>query len=150
MRTALLLLTFLLVMMVAAAAQQAPATPAQGFTLTVVVEGVNQLGGNVGVLLFNSPKGWAEDRSVALKDIVVPAHEGTVNVVIPNLPAGDYALSIAHDVNQNHKLDRNWMSKPTEQWGISNNPHAIIKTPPYSSGRFTLSQNMEIHVKMQQ
>ncbi len=150
MRTASTILAFLLIMTAGAMAQQAPATPAQGFTLTVIVEGVNQAGGNIGVLLFNSPKGWAEDRTAALRDVVVPAHQGTVNVVIPNLPAGDYALSIAHDVNQNHKLDRNWIGEPKEQWGISNNPHAVIKTPAYSSGRFTLSQNMEIHVKMQQ
>lgn len=133
---------------ISAAAQ----TPATGpvFTLTVIVEGVNNLDGNVGMLVFNSPKGWAEDRSAALKDITVPAHEGTVTIQVPDLPAGEYAVALVHDVNKNHKLDRNFIGQPKEQWGLSNNPHAVIKTPSYSSCTFKLTGNQEIHIKMQQ
>jgi uncharacterized protein (DUF2141 family) len=137
--------------MVASAQQSAPATAAsQGYTLTINVTGIDQRDGNIGVLVFNSPKGWAEDRHAALKDIVVPAQPGTVTVKVPDLPAGEYALSIAPDVNKNHKLDRNWMNKPTEQWGLSNNPHAVIKTPSYNTCKFTLKGDMEIEIKMQQ
>ena len=76
----------------AAAQQSAPAAAGAGqsYTLTVVVEGVNSQGGNVGVLVFISAKGWAEDRSAALKDITVPAHEGTVTIIVPDLPARTY------------------------------------------------------------
>jgi len=135
-----------------AGAQQPPPTaaPTQGYTLTVVVEGVNNLDGNVGMLVFNSPKGWAEDRSAALKDISVPAHPGTVKIEVPGLPAGEYAIALVHDVNKNHKLDRNWISEPKEQWGLSNNPHAVIKTPAYKNCTFTLKGDQEIHIKMQQ
>lgn len=149
MRALFLMMAFTLSLVLSAAAQKSP--PATGgYTLTVVVEGVNDQDGNVGLLVFNSDKGWAEDRAAALRDITVPAHRGTVNIVVPNLPAGDYALSLVHDVNKNHKLDRNWMSKPTEQWALSNNPHAVIKTPSYSACKFTLKGDQEIHVKMQQ
>ena len=99
---------------------------------------MNQEGGNIGVLVFNSDKGWPEDRTAALKDIIVPAHPGTVVVAIPNLPAGDYAVAVLHDANQNHKMDRNWMGKPKEQWAMSNNPHALIKAPSYSTAKFHL------------
>ncbi len=85
-----------------------------------------------------------------LKDITVPAHEGTVTITVPDLPAGTYALALVHDVNKNHKLDRNWIGEPKEQWGLSNNPHAVIKTPSYSACTFELKGNQEIHVKMQQ
>lgn len=143
-------LVFLTVIL-ATAQQPAPAAPsASGYTLTVIVEGVDERDGNVGVLVFNSSKGWAEDRTAALRDITAPAHPGTVTITIPNLPAGEYALSLVHDVNKNHKLDRNWMNKPTEQWGLSNNPHAVIKTPSYSACTFALKGDQDIHIKMQQ
>ena len=132
---------------VPAVAQQASSAPTH--TLTVVVEGVNNLGGNVGILVFNSPKGWAEDRSAALKDISVPAHEGTNKIEIPGLPAGEYAVSLVHDVNVNHKLDKNFIGVPKEQYGLSNNPHVGLKAPPYSSCTFKLTGNMEVHIKMQ-
>ena len=140
----------LAVVLSAAAQQSAPAVAGQGYTLTVIAEGVNNLDGNVGILVFNSPKGWAEDRSVALKDITVPAHEGTVTITVPDLPAGTYAVALVHDVNKNHKLDRNWIGEPKEQWGLSNNPHAVIKTPSYGACTFELKGNQEIHIKMQQ
>jgi len=133
---------------VAACAQQAPAAKPT-YTLTIHVQGVNNQGGNIGVLVFNSEKGWAENRSVALRDVIEPAHPGAVIVTIPNLPAGDYAVAVCHDVNQNHKLDRNWIGIPNEQWGMSNNPHAYIKAPPFSKARFSISGNAEIWVQMQ-
>jgi uncharacterized protein (DUF2141 family) len=119
------------------------------YTLTLTVTGVDEKGGNIGVLVFKSSQGWADDRQAALKDIVVAAHPETVTVTVPDLPAGEYAVSIAHDVNQNHKLDKNWVGKPTEQWGLSNNPHATIKTPSYNACKFTLKGDMELHITMQ-
>ena len=120
-----------------------------GHTLTVVVENINKEGGSIGVLVFSSTKGWPEDRFAAFKDVVVPAHPGTVNVIIPGLPAGDYALAVLHDANQNHKLDKNLFGVPKEQWGMSNNSHATVKAPPFSAARFSLTGDMEVHVRMQ-
>ena len=128
--------------------EQAKEVPT-GFTLTVQVEGVNSQGGNIGVLLFNSTKGWPEDIHAALKDVVVPAHSGTVTVKIENLPAGTYAVSVGHDVNVNHKVDKNFLGVPKEQWGMSNNPHALIKPPSFNTAHFDLKGDAEIRVQMQ-
>jgi uncharacterized protein (DUF2141 family) len=123
-------------------------TPAT-HTLTIQVENVNEDAGNIGVLVFNSTNGWPEDRFAALKDIVVPAHSGTVTVTVPDLPSGTYAVAIAHDVNKNHKVDKNWIGKPKEQWGMSNNPHATVHAPAFDKAKFALKDDLEIHVTMQ-
>jgi uncharacterized protein (DUF2141 family) len=148
LRTAFSLL-MLLIAVSHGTGQQSPLPGPGTHTLTVVVENVNQDGGNIGVLVFNSTKGWPEDRFAALRDVVVPAHPGTVTVAIPDLPAGDYAVAIAHDVNKNHKLDKNLFGAPKEQWGMSNNPHATIKAPSFATARFSLAADQEIHVKLQ-
>jgi uncharacterized protein (DUF2141 family) len=134
---------------VCAAGQQAPAPAAATHTLTVLVKDVNQDGGNIGVLVFNSTRGWPEDRFAALKDVVVPAHPGTVKVTIPDLPSGDYAVAVAHDVNKNHKVDRNMFGFPKEQWGMSNNPHATIKAPSFSAAKFSLNGDQLVEIKLQ-
>jgi hypothetical protein len=65
------------------AGQQNTAPPADDLhTLTVVVENVNKDDGNIGVLVFNSTRGWPEDRFAALRDIVVPAQPGTVTITV--------------------------------------------------------------------
>jgi len=130
-------------------AQQPASSANHGYTLTLYVEGVNTKGGNIGVLVFNSTKGWPEDRFAALRDIVVPAHPGTVKVTIADLSAGDYAIAVAHDVNMNHKLDKNWLGVPEEQWAMSNNPRATIVPPAFSKARFSVKGDMELHVIMQ-
>lgn len=121
-------------------------------TLTIQVEGVDQKPGNIGVLVFSSKdlRGWAEDRTLALKDVVVPAHPGTVTVTIPGLEPGDYGVALVHDVNMNHKLDKNFLGMPKEQWGMSNNPHATIKAPSFSKAKFTMDGDKEIHIGLQQ
>ncbi len=144
-----IVLTLLTIVVAAAGSQSVAPGDAQRFTLTVVVENVNKDDGNIGVLVFNSSKGWPEDRFAALKDIVVDAHPGTVTVTVPDLPAGEYAVAIAHDVNKNHKLDKNIFGVPKEQWGMSNNPHARVKAPSFSTAKFSLSADMEIHVRLQ-
>ena len=131
------------------ASQHSPAPAAGTYTLTIHVENVNQDDGNIGVLVFNNTKGWPEDRFAALKDIVVPAHPGTVTVEVPGLPAGNYAVAIAHDVNKNHKVDKNFFGKPKEQWGMSNNPHAVIKAPSFKTAMFSLTGNVELNIRMQ-
>lgn len=124
-----------------------PAT--NGYTLTIYVDGVNKQGGNIGVLVFQNDKGWPEDRFAAFKDIRQPAHAGTVVIKIPDLQPGTYAVAVGHDVNLNRKVDKNWFGKPTEQWGMSNNPHATIKAPPFDKAKFTLNHDSDIHIQLQ-
>jgi uncharacterized protein (DUF2141 family) len=149
LRAAFLSLSIVVVFAISAGSQQSAPHASDLHTLTVVVENVNKDGGNIGVLVFNSTKGWPEDRFAALRDVVVPAHPGIVTVTVPDLPSGDYAVAVAHDVNRNHKVDRNIFGMPKEQWGMSNNPHATLKAPPFSAAKFSLTGDMEVHVRLQ-
>jgi uncharacterized protein (DUF2141 family) len=130
-------------------AAQTPATSGC-CTLTIVVEGMSSDEGNLGVLIFNGPKGWAEDRQAAFKDISVPAVKGTQTLKVPDLPPGKYAVALIHDLNKNHKLDKNFLGYPKEQWGMSNNPHATLHAPPIEKAQFQLDKDMEIHITCQQ
>jgi uncharacterized protein (DUF2141 family) len=141
---------FLLVAVMSACVMSAQTANAPRLcTLTVLVEGVNSQGGNIGVLLFNSTKGWPEDIHAAFKDVVVPAHAGMVTVRIEKIPLGTYAIAVGHDVNLNHKVDKNFLGIPKEQWGMSNNPRALVKAPSFSTAQFELRGDAEIRVRMQ-
>ena len=143
MRTLLICLAVMLVCSTALAQ-----APAKEYTLTITVEGMDSSEGNLGILIFNGPKGWAEDRQAALKDLIFPAQQGTQSVKV-QLPPGKYAVALIHDVNKNHKLDKNWIGMPKEQWGMSNNPHATIKAPPIEKAMFTLDGDKEIKIQLQ-
>jgi uncharacterized protein (DUF2141 family) len=117
-------------------------------TLTVIAEGVANSTGVVGVLVFNSPEGWPDRVSAALKARAVPAHAGITEVTIPGLAPGKYAVAVLHDENKNQKLDRNWLGIPTEQWGMSNNPSYVLSAPSFESALFRLARDEQIQVQL--
>jgi len=117
-------------------------------SLTVVVDGVANSKGVVGVLVFNSARGWPEYPSAAFRSKAVAAQEGLTELTLTDLPTGYYAVVVLHDENQNKKLDRNWFGKPTEQWGMSNDPHYSLSAPPFEQAIFRLERDERIHVKV--
>jgi uncharacterized protein (DUF2141 family) len=123
-------------------------SPTPSCTLTIVVEGMDSAVGNLGILVFNNPKGWPDDRTVAFRDTLIPAQQGTQTAKVADLPAGRYAVALIHDVNKNHKIDKNWIGQPKEQWGMSNNLHATIKAPSIDKAWFQVQGNTEIHIKL--
>src|SRR5437879_5747805 len=86
-----------------------PEKASESYTLTLAVEGVRNSKGIVGVLVFNSRRGWPENTAAAFRRIAVPAQQGLSSVTISDLPEGDYAVVVLHDENENMKLDRNWL-----------------------------------------
>jgi uncharacterized protein (DUF2141 family) len=123
-------------------------TSAELHTLTVAAEGVANSRGVVGVLVFNSAGGWPEHVSAAMRSKAVAAQKGLTELNITGLPTGDYAVVVLHDENENRKLDRNWLGKPTEQWGMSNNPAYFLSAPSFEQSRFRLRRDERIHVKL--
>jgi uncharacterized protein (DUF2141 family) len=63
------------------------------------------------------------------------------------LPKGEYAVSIAHDVNGNGKLDLNMFGIPTEPYGFSKNVRPKYRAAKWNEAKFTLGEkgkNLEI------
>jgi uncharacterized protein (DUF2141 family) len=120
----------------------------QGYRLTVEVENVRNAQGVVGVLVFNTAQGWPEKFSAALRAEATAAHTGVVEITIPDLPAGDYAVVALHDENANKQLDRNWLGVPVEQWGMSNNPPYWFAAPSFEAARFRLEQDLRIRIML--
>ena len=103
---------------------------------------------SLGVLVFNTAEGWPEKFSAALRAEARAAHTGVVEITIPDLPAGDYAVVALHDENTNKQLDRNWLGVPVEQWGMSNNPPYRFSAPSFEAARFRLEEDLRIRVRL--
>lgn len=118
----------------------------QGNTLTIVAEGVSNTNGVVGVLIFNSSRGWPNDNARAFRAVAVPAQRGSVTLLIPALPSGSYAAVVLHDENLNRRLDRTWVGLPKEQWGMSNNPSVRFSAPSFKQARFMVTHDEKVHI----
>jgi uncharacterized protein (DUF2141 family) len=116
--------------------------------LTIVVANVRDSRGVVGVLIFDSPRGWPEDPKGAVQAKAVPAHPGVVTLSFENLTPGEYAAVVLHDVNQNQKVEKNWLGMPKEGWGMSNNPKPRRSAPPFDAAKFQLTGNQKLLVHL--
>ena len=104
-------------------------TFAQG-ALTVKVTGFKTDKGYCKIWLFKSADGFPSDDKKALRCVEAPIKGLTSQFVFDLLPAGNYALGVAHDENGNHQLDYNLFRIPKEAYGISNDARGGMSGPP--------------------
>ncbi len=86
--------------------------------------------GKVYFAVFNSSSQFPKGKPVTSGSVSV-AGEREASFLV-DLPAGDYAVSIFLDENNNGKLDQNFIGIPTERFGFSNNPRILTGAPSYN------------------
>lgn len=96
--------------------------------------------------------GFFDSENTFLKKPVrgekVVAQPGTVKAIIKHVPAGEYAISVFHDVNGNEKLDRNFIGIPKEGVGASNDAAGSFGPPSYEKAKFTVPRLQPLSVTM--
>lgn len=65
-----------------------------------------------------------------------------------SIDAGNYAVLISHDINDNGKLDRNFIGIPNEPWGVSNNVRPSFRGPKYPEAKFEIKEDLQIQVEV--
>ena len=55
-----------------------------------------------------------------LEGQVLPIENNTCKTIFKDVPSGEYAISIYHDINSNAKLDTNFLGIPKEDYTCSN------------------------------
>ncbi len=85
--------------------------------------------GNVLFAVFNKSSEFPKGNPVKT-GAVATGGSREVSVTI-DLPAGEYAVSVFLDENNNQKLDQNLVGIPKERFGFSNNPRILTGPPSY-------------------
>jgi uncharacterized protein (DUF2141 family) len=116
-------------------------------TISVHVHNVASKKGKVNVAVYNSHNTFLSFDGV-LTTNSVHANEGIVTLKIPNLPAGEYALAVFHDENDNGKLDTNWLGIPKEKVAFSNAEMRTFGPPKYKDCAFHISSDYEINITL--
>ena len=121
------------------------ATPCVGQDVEVIVKNVKNEKGVLMVGLFNSEKTFTRQP---WKGEMPPAREGTITVVFKQVPAGKYAVAVFHDVNENGKLDTNFMGIPKEGFGFSNDVMGTFGPPSFEKAKFKCPVSKPVSVTM--
>lgn len=117
-------------------------------SLEVQVTGITNAAGTIEVALFTSREGFLKHEAVYRAESA-KALKGATYLLFENLPEGTYALAVFQDVNENRKLDTNWLGIPKEPTGFS---HARMKTfgpPSFEDCHLVLREDTRISVTLE-
>ena len=104
--------------------------------VSVVIEGIRERSGEIGVLLFDRAEGFPDDSQGSIRHRVIPAKAGRVVLDFEGLPFGTYAVAVIHDFNGNRKVDTNLLGIPKEGYGFSNNARSLFRAPHFHEAAF--------------
>ncbi len=113
-------------------------------TVTVSVSNVSGDTGQLVLSVYDSKKSWLKK----------PVHEATLPVAKDavfevELPAGDYAFQLYHDVDDNGKMKTNFIGIPKEPTAVSNEAKGRFGPPKFKDAAITVADEpVEIELKL--
>ena len=118
----------------------AAAAPARSTELRVTATNVGSDAGSLVVWVYDSADSWLGDgwRTQKVVKIAGNRQDGAISVQL-DLPPGEYALSVFHDLNDDGKLARNFIGIPKEPAGLSNNLRPKFGPPRFKDAKFTVA-----------
>jgi uncharacterized protein (DUF2141 family) len=92
--------------------------------------------GKVMVALFNSEAAYEAGQPIAAREIDAA---GAVVAVFEDLPAGDYAVKVFHDVNGDGRMNTNPFGIPSEPYAFSNNAVGMMGPARWDRAHFAVA-----------
>ncbi|WP_446867058.1 DUF2141 domain-containing protein [Phormidesmis sp. 146-12] len=142
------LLTSFLITTVTANLLSLNAEAMPNYALTVTVDGLRNQKGIVCLSLFAKDQGFPNGVDRALDSRCVSAKTAAPSVTFNNLNAGNYAVAVIHDVNEDGKLNTGLFGIPKEGFGFSRNPKILTSAPSFKETAIALV-NQKTNIKVQ-
>jgi uncharacterized protein (DUF2141 family) len=112
----------------------APATE----KVTVVVAALASTSSVVKINFYNAPDKFLKEGQMAIRMVVRPDGKSTLTIPV-DLAPGEWAVAVSQDINNNDKLDKNFLGIPTEPFAFSNNVKPRLSAPSFQQCTFTVT-----------
>jgi uncharacterized protein (DUF2141 family) len=117
-----------------------PDEPITG-NIILKIEGLKKIKGELRCRIYDSEENFpSKSESKMFRLLVVPVTSETAEIVIENLPFGNYGIVVHHDRNSNGKSDKTWYRAPKEPVACSNGAKGNFGPPKWSDAVFELNQ----------
>jgi uncharacterized protein (DUF2141 family) len=107
-------------------------------TVTVVVSALASTQSVVKLNFYNAADKFLKNGQQAFRLVIKP--EGKTELTLPvELTPGEWAVALTQDLNNNDKLDKNFLGIPTEPFAFSNNVKPRLAAPKFEECKFMVS-----------
>jgi uncharacterized protein (DUF2141 family) len=109
--------------------------------IKIVVDNLRSNAGHVLISLYNSDEGYPDtpDKAVRKGKLIIKDNKAWIKFT--GLPAGNYAVAILHDENDDQKMNTNFFGLPKEGYGFSNNVMGTFGPPSFEKASFSYTTN---------
>ncbi len=121
---------------------------AEDYVLELEVVNVQAGKGFLRVALHDSALSYQEADQIPFRSISVPADREIMTLRFEGVPPGRYAFMIYQDVNDNDKIDSNFIGYPKEPFGFSNNPPIRFGPPGFKKASFEVTGNQLVRIEL--
>lgn len=115
---------------------------AQAQEHTLVINNLNKKKGKLYIGWYNNADDFRKPNNAVLNKIV--SVSGTESIAVPFeiLAPGTYAIAVFFDVNNNGKMDTNFLGIPKEKYGFSNNVYPMMRAATFKESAFALTEKI--------
>jgi|688.fasta_scaffold1332539_1 uncharacterized protein (DUF2141 family) len=101
--------------------------------------------GKIYVAIYNSEQSFGIPEKAYLTDIIEAKKPFLASI---ELKSGNYAIAVYQDINNNGKLDKNWVGIPTEPYGFSKDPLIRFGPPLYEDCQLHIQGKNIISIRL--
>lgn len=120
---------------------------ANAHELILKVDKITKPKGVMMIAVYNSADGYNSNTSTFSGEKVAIT-QNTLSVNLGDVPAGDYAIKLYQDENENGEIDKNILGIPTEGYGFSNNSGSMGQ-PSFEKAKFSVAGKTLITIHLQ-
>ena len=106
--------------------------------IVVNITNVKSNEGKIYVGLYDSENSFLK---TTFRGQVLAIENNTCKTIFKDVPSGEYAISIYHDINSNAKLDKNFLGIPKEDYTCSNGATGFMGPPKWNDAKFILEKS---------
>ncbi len=106
--------------------------------LRIRVENIAAVKGRIHVGIYKDAASFPKKKLAFTGTEADVKNTGVMEIDIPGLSPGRYAVAVFHDLNGNGKLDTNMLGIPTEPYAFSNGAVAKWSSPTFAEAAFEL------------
>ena len=110
-------------------------------TIEIIITKYNK--GAIFLAMYDSEESYMED-TYRTANVKVVNNKATI--IFEDVAKGVYAFSLFHDLNENKKLDTNFLGIPKEPYGFSKGEKGSFGPPKYEEVKFSITKNEIINV----
>lgn len=113
--------------------------------IKIIVSNLNTTKGYIEMGIYNSSKGYLKN-GYAYKTVRQEVKGNTVEIILQDMPKGNYAVSLYHDENNDKKCNTNILGVPTEPYGFSNGFRRRLFKPSFEDCKVEVQSNTVVKV----